>query len=65
MIATLDELIDALTQLRAKHGGATPVGIEDADTRWSLAVKTIVFDSNEQRVLVSGDEVYGESHEPR
>ncbi len=57
MIDTLDDLISALTSLKAVMplGGATPVAIDDSDTGWHMRIQTTRPSNNHpERLLICG-----------
>lgn len=55
MYHTLNVLIAELERMRETHGGGYQVGVEDADTNWSLPIQKVYFESREQRVLIFAD----------
>lgn len=55
MYQTLNVLIAELERMKEAHGGECQVGVEDADTNWSLPIQRVYFDSREQRVLIFAD----------
>ena len=55
MYFTLDALIAELERMKETHGGACQVGVEDADTNWTLPIQKVYFLEAEERVLIFAD----------
>ena len=55
MLHTLEALIAKLTEMRETYGGECQVGIEDADTKWTLPIEKVYFDNGRRRVLIFAD----------
>lgn len=64
MFFTLDSLIAELERMRQLYGSNCQVGIDDADTSWTLPIESVSFDPSEMRVLIGGD-YYSAEFPPR